>query len=233
MRILLLIFGTLIALPSICQTDYLIRVRDPVFKSVIMTNEKTIPQVKVKPGQTIPYHLLSGQNILFVALTIDAPLDTTKKWIFEIKAVEDTGVIVPTEPTLKETVDDKDTRITYSTGWTKQAPAAWTVNFTNSDWAQTFVVNASATMTFLGRKIIVMAERRVNHGVAKIEVKQGTTVIDSQIIDMYAAGVTGNVPSAIYTSAILSQGTYTVTVSLNSITTGRDSFVLDSFLIFE
>lgn len=230
MKYLILILGIISALPAICQTDFLIRVKDPVFKSVIMTNEKTIPQVKVKPGQIIPYHLLSGQNILFVALTIDAPLDTTKKWIFEIKAVED--IATPTDPTLKETINDNSTRVIYTGTWVKFTNQTWTTSFLNNDVSVTSVVNSAATVTFTGKKVSVIAELRENHGVAKIEVKQGTTVIDTKTVDMYSATAI-NAPATIYSSAILPQGTYTITVSLNSISTGRDSMVLDSFLVFE
>lgn len=133
---------------------------------------------------------------------------------------------------LKETVNDTDSRITYSAGWTKQAGQLWTAKFTGGNWSQTYVVNASATMTFTGKKVSVTAEFRENHGVAKIEVKRGTTVVDTKTVDMYAPTKL-NEPSAIYTSEILPQGVYTVTVSLNSITAGRDSFVLDTFLIYE
>lgn len=97
----LLLLALLISSLCFSQTDFLIRVRDPIFKSVVITQEKTIPNIKVKPGETIDYHLPSGQNIGFAALTIDAPLDTTKKWIFKISVVEDTGVIpVPVVPIL-------------------------------------------------------------------------------------------------------------------------------------
>lgn len=195
-----------------------------------MTNEKTMAQVKVKPGQTIPFHLPDGQNILFVALTVDTPLDTIKNWIFEIKAVED--IAVPTEPVLKETINDNSTRVIYTGTWVKWNNQSWTTSFLNNDVSITSTVGPAATITFAGKKVSVIAEVRENHGVAKIEVKQGTTVIDSKIVDMYSATAV-NAPAQIYTSAILPQGTYTVTVSLNSITTGRDSFVLDSFLIFE
>lgn len=231
MKIYLITLFLLSSLFSQAQTDFLIRVRDPIFKSVIITQEKTIPQVKVKPDQTVQYHLLSGQNILFAALTVDAPLDTTKKWIFKITAVEDTGV-VPTEPILKETLNDNSTRVIYTGTWVKFTNQTWTTSFLNNDVSVTSVVNSAATVTFTGKKVIVTAELRENHGFAKIEVKQGTTIIDTKLVDMYSATAI-NAPAQIYSSATLPQGTYTVTVSLNSISTGRDSMVLDSFLIFE
>lgn len=235
---------TLIALliSSLCfsQTDFLIRVRDPIFKSVVITQEKTIPNIKVKPGETIDYHLPSGQNIGFAALTIDAPLDTTKKWIFKISAVEDTGVIPVPTLVLKETINDTgNTRVTYVGTWLKFGSQSWTngscagcTAFRNNDVSITSVIGSSASITFTGKKITVVAEFRENHGVANIEVRQGTTIVDSKTVDMYS-NTKVNAPAEIFSSIVLPLGTYTVTVSLNSITTGRDSMVLDSFLIYE
>lgn len=139
------------------------------------------------------------------------------------------GVIAPV---LKETINDNSTRVVYTGTWVKFTNQAWTTSFLNNDVSVSSVVNSAATVTFTGKKVSVIAEFRENHGVAKVEIKQGTTVIDSKIVDMYSATAV-NAPAQIYSSATLPQGTYTVTVSLASITTGRDSMVLDSFLIFE
>lgn len=225
MKYTLLLLALLLS--SLCFSQLYINPADNSKRHFVFDEDVTT--VRIKPGVRNVFNFNKGVNYFPAVIVHDG--DTSKRYQMEITLIDLTPN-PPPAPVLKETVDDKDTRITYSTGWTKQAPAAWTVNFTNSDWAQTFVVNASATMTFVGKKIVVMAERRVNHGVAKIEVKQGTTVIDSKIVDMYSTASV-NAPAQIYSSATLPQGTYTVTVSLNSITAGRDSMVLDSFLVFE
>lgn len=147
------------------------------------------------------------------------------------------GVIAPV---LKETINDTgSTRVTYVGTWLKFGSQSWTngscagcTAFRNNDVSITSVIGSSASITFTGKKVIVVAEFRENHGVANIEVKQGTTIVDSKTVDMYS-NTKVNAPAEIFSSIVLPLGTYTVTVSLNSVTTGRDSMVLDSFIVFE
>lgn len=143
-------------------------------------------------------------------------------------------------PILKETINDTgNTRVTYVGTWLKFGSQSWTngscagcTAFRNNDVSITSVIGSSASLTFTGKKIVVVAEFRENHGVANIEVKQGTTIVDSKTVDMYS-NTKVNAPAEIFSSVVLPLGTYTVTVSLNSVTTGRDSMVLDSFNVFE
>lgn len=143
-------------------------------------------------------------------------------------------------PILKETINDTgNTRVTFVGTWLKHANQTWTngtcagcTAFRNNDVSVTSVIGSSASLTFTGKRVTVVAEFRENHGVANIEVKQGTTIVDSKTVDMYS-NTKVNAPAEIFSSIVLPLGTYTVTVSLNSVTTGRDSMVLDSFLIFE
>lgn len=188
--------------------------------------DEDVTTVRIKPGVRNVFNFDKGVNYFPAVIVHDG--DTSKRYQMEITLID----LTPTVPVLKETINNNSTRIVYTGVWTPFANQAWTVPFLNNDVATTTAVNAAATMTFVGKKVSVVSEVRNNHGVAKIEVKQGTTVIDSKIVDMYSATAV-NSPAQIYSSAALPQGTYTITVSLNSITTGRDSMVLDSFLIFE
>lgn len=221
MKILTLIFGTLIALPAISQTDYLIRVRDPVFKSVVNVQEKTIPQVKVKPGQTIPFHLPSGQNILFVALTVDAPLDTTKKWIFELKAVEDTGVPPPTDVT--EDVDDRDARIVYGPGWDKTCCTSDPNSpHHNSTISFHCTVGGTFTFTFVGKSVTWFAEKLKTH--ATVGVKFDTETLET-VYDLYSP--TQLTKQSIFTKAWPTVGEHKVTIRI----TGKNPLAVANCLV--
>jgi hypothetical protein len=214
-KLLTLIFGIIIAVPALSQQTELVEIlkRWPNRADVQVVDGLIHKRLVSEQSDTAFYFHPNGKQ--FIATT----------------TFKEIGV-VPPEPVLKETLNDNSTRVIYTGTWIKYTNQSWTVPFLNNDVSVSTTVNSAATVTFSGRKVSVTAELRENHGVAKIEVKQGTTVIDSKIVDMYKASAV-NAPAVIYTSAVLPQGTYTVTVSLNSISTGRDSIVLDSFSVFE
>lgn len=202
-----------IFISSLCFSQTLVDVSKIYFRKDITLSDGLIYKYDVVPNNDTARYFIPGND----------------EYQATIVFVKKGGV---TNPVLKETLNDNSARVVYTGTWVKWANQTWTTSFLNNDVSVTSVVNSAATVTFTGKKVSVIAEFRENHGVAKIEVKQGATVIDSKIVDMYSATAI-NAPAAIYTSAILPQGTYTVTVSLNSITTGKDSLVLDSFLVFE
>lgn len=173
-----------------------------------------------------PLEIQVGPGVAYRSIVIERS-DTTKTetWIIQKKGTASPPLV------LKESINDHDARVTYSGVWSKAANQPWTQSFLNKDVSYTYAVNASATLTFTGKKVEVIAELRSNHGVAKIEVRQGTTVVDSQNTDMYKA-TDVNAPTTIY-SKELPQGTYQITVSLASVSAGRDSMVLDGFKVFE
>lgn len=221
-KILILIFGIIIAVPALSQT-YVNPLDNSKHHFVF---DKDVTFFRIKPGVRNVFNFDKGVNYFPAVIVHDG--DTGKRYQMEITLID----LTPTAPTLKETINDNSTRVIYTGTWVKFTNQTWTTSFLNNDVSVTSVVNSAATVTFTGKKVSVIAELRENHGVAKIEVKQGTTVIDSKIVDMYKASVV-NAPAEIYSSGTLAHGTYTITVSLSSITTGRDSMVLDSFLIFE
>lgn len=202
-----------ILISSLCFSQTLVDVNRIYFRKDITLTDGMTYKYDVVPGNDTARYFNPGNDVYEAIVTF------RKK-----------GVVV--NPVLKETINDNSTRVVYTGVWVKFTNQAWTVPFLNNDVSTTTAVNAAATMTFVGKKVNVIAEFRENHGVAKIEVKQGTTVIDSKIVDMYSATAV-NAPAQIYSSATLPQGTYTITVSLNSISTGKDSMVLDSFIVFE
>jgi hypothetical protein len=150
----------------------------------------------------------------------------------------------PTAPILKTTINDHNNTITYSNGWVKAAGQSWTEKFNNVDVSYTYTVGSSATMSFTGRRVEVIAERCDNHTPVKIEISKGTEIIDTKIIDTYlnTGGNANNVcpagvVSTIFISDILQHDTYSIKVSLESKDMtkipARDSFVFDGFKVYE
>jgi len=218
-KTLTLTFGILVAITSACLVgpiSYGQGQLADITINKIWTNKKDI---NAQAGMSYTYTL--GDD---TARYFHAPAGVTIR-----ATVTFTASSAP--PTLKEIINDADPRITYTGTWVRWANQSWTSAFTNKDVIISYTVNNTATMSFTGRKIEVLAELRNNHGVAKIEVKQGTTVIDSKIQDMYL-DTTVNGPSVIY-SKELPQGTYTIVTSLTSSTAGQDSFVFDGFKVYE
>lgn len=219
MKYPLLLFSLLIS--SLCFSQTLVDVNKIYHREDILLTDGLVYKWDVINGNDTARYFNPGNDVY------EATVVFRKK-----------GAIV--NPVLKETINDTgSTRVSYIGTWLKFGSQSWTngscagcTAFRNNDVSITSVIGSSASLTFTGKKIVVVAEFRENHGVANIEVKQGTTIVDSKTVDMYS-NTKVNAPAEIFSSIVLPLGTYTVTVSLNSVTTGRDSMVLDSFLIYE
>lgn len=135
----------------------------------------------------------------------------------------------PTEPppppvtVYTDSIDDRDVRIKYSTGW---------VSYNNTMYHKKTakyndVKGASFTFSFTGNKIQWWAERRFNHGSAKVEIfnengKLRKTANPSQ----YNARST-NISEMIYEDTV-KQGKYTMVVTMEVINNITDYIVVQS-----
>lgn len=195
---------------------------EEIWKNAIHVNISTPKEIQFEPGSQVKFIILEVPN---GGKTI---------------RISEAGTTTPTEPVLKETVNNTDSRITYTGTWSRYANLHWTDGtgcaeckpFHNKDVSVTYGLNASASLNFTGKKIEVVSEFRENHAFAKIEILQGTTVVETATVDMFRA-TTVNTPATIFTSKTLPQGTYTCRVSLVNITAGKDSMVFDGFNVYE
>jgi hypothetical protein len=141
-------------------------------------------------------------------------------------------------------VNDNSTAITYSANWFyASGSAGWLQKFPSKDVHYTVTAGSVATHNFTGTKVAVAAELCDNHGVARIQVLKGTTVLQTQDVDMYKnTGGTGTNAcpngerAVIFTSNEFPKDNYTVRVSLLSVdltkVPRRDSMVFDALTIF-
>lgn len=203
-----------------------------------------INQVNVEQTYTV------RRNSVGLFILIQPP-DTINTWEMDV-VLRKRGTVDPPPPqiVLKETVNDRDVRVKYSTGWNESgAGAAWASKFNNGDVKFTYQVGATASFTFTGKKISVIAEECDNHSNVKIEILQGATVVKTTSVSTYRSTGTSSMPASnanqcpagikavIYTSDVLPQGTYTARVSLENVNLTtvpqRNSFVFDGFQVFE
>lgn len=165
-------------------------------------------------------------------------------WVVNPKG---TTVPQPNPIVLKEHVNDQDARIVYDPGWQKVPanPAArWLDKFHNKDVTLQYNAGVWASFKFRGRRAELIAEVCDNHPKAKVEVLKGTTVIKSEVIDMYkntGGSATDHCPAGVVTtlfsSGDLPLDDYTIRWSLESKdmtkVPARDSFVFDGIKVYE
>lgn len=159
----------------------------------------------------------------------------------------------PTPIVLKEHVNDQGSTIVFDPGWQKIPPdpaAQWLEKFFQKDVTITSSTGVWASYPFRGKRIELIGEKCDNHGKAKVEVLKGTTVVKSQVIDMYQAttDAAGNpatatnwcpagVVTAIFSSGDLPLDDYVIRWKFdsNDLTKvpRRDSMVIDGVKVYE
>lgn len=198
-------------------------------------------------------------RVLVTQIAMNADIKPEELVMLEnlIEGISKPGVYVPPttgEPTptltLKESVNDHDPRIIYGLGWTKHSgTASWITKFKDSDVSLTYTVGAKGSLQFTGKKVVLIGEKCDNHGLTRVEISQGNTVISSTVVNAYkSTGTAANPATAtnwcpngekttLFTSDQLPQGTYTINFSMESVdlTTvpRRDSFVFDEIQVFD
>lgn len=151
----------------------------------------------------------------------------------------------PPPPVITTTrINDRDlTKVTYSGSWTPASGASWTQKFHNNDVTYSVTPGGVATLNFTGTKVEIVAEKCDNHGVARVQILKGATVVQTQDVDMYKnTGGTASSPcpngevASIFTSNDLPQDSYSVRVTFLSTdltkVPRRDSMVFDGFVIY-
>ena len=196
----------------------------------VLIDERDVTVIKVKPEQPRTLGLAKGTSYVPSYITLEG-IDTSKSYKVTI-TVTPSATPVPTEPQLKEVINDAHARIVTSGTWVRVANQSYTVGFHENNFSYTTTVGATASLEFTGKKVEIVSEQRNNHGVAKIEILQGAKVVQTATVDTYHT-TTANGPSVIFSSQILPQGTYTVKFSLLSVSGTRDSIVLDKISVFE
>jgi hypothetical protein len=146
-------------------------------------------------------------------------------------------------------INDNNAAIAYSAGWNYSSGTAnWLQKFPTKDVHTTTTRGSSFTYNFTGTKISVASELCDNHGVARIQVLKGTTVIQTANVDMYKPTGTATNPATqnnacpngqraiIFTSNEFPKDNYSVRVELFSTDTApvpdRDSMVFDNFIVY-
>lgn len=129
----------------------------------------------------------------------------------------DAAIGLPTTPTdpkpdLITNIDNVDNRNQYSTNWNPFANQPWTQNHFNKTITFTTVTGSSVKITIDGYKFEWWTERRLNHGIASIQIDNNPPVD----VDQYEKR-TDNNSLLVYTSPELTNGTHTVTITM----TGR------------
>jgi hypothetical protein len=211
---------------------------DEWWKYLQIVNQENVEQT---------YTVRRGSVGLFILIQ---PPDTVNTWEMDVVLRKRGVVTPPPQIVLKETVNDRDARIKYSTGWNESGVgASWATKFNNGDVKFTYQVGATASFDFTGKRLSVIAEECDNHSNVKIEILQGATVVKTASVNTYRSTGTAAMPASnanqcpagvkaiIYTSDDLQQGNYTARVSLESVNLTtvpqRNSFVFDGFLVYE
>lgn len=203
-----------------------------------------------KNTQLVPFE--NKQRFLLrkgsVALPIMFELpDTVNAWIVDVRFTRYAPNQPPPPDPVTRIVNDQGSTITYSANWfpvPASTNAGWIQKFNNKDVTYTVTVGAAATYVFTGTKVDVIGEMCDNHGIAKIDILKGTTVVKTANADMYknTGGSGSNAcpngeKTIIYSSGDLPKDTYTVRVQFLSAdltkTPRRDSMVFDGFQVYE
>jgi parallel beta-helix repeat protein len=174
--------------------------------------------INVKPGMSYQ-HILGDDTARYFH-----PADGKKirvKYIFE-----DITPLPPPPPATvyTDSVDDRNARVKYSAGW-----IAYTGNTYHKKTAQyNSAAGASFSFTFTGHKIQWYAERRFNHGEARVDIfNTAGKRVKADTVNLYNAR-TNNASELIYQDTI-KQGTYTMTVTMVVKENINDYIVVQSY----
>jgi hypothetical protein len=173
---------------------------------------------------------------------------------FKAKVVfYDAAIGLPTEPTTPtETsteINNNNNSIAYSAGWNyASGTAAWLQKFPSKDVHYTTTRGSSFTYQFTGTKVSIVAELCDNHGIARVQVLRGTSVMQTAEVNMYKSTGTTTNPATqtnacpngeravIFTSNEFPKDNYSVRVELFSTDTApvpdRDSMVFDNLVVY-
>lgn len=203
MKILLLIFGTLIAMPTLCQTKRLVEISKEYFTQDIPVTDGLIYKYKI-PSDTARY-FAPGPDVYDVVVTFKRR-----------------GVVVP--PTdIVEDVDDRDSRIVYGLGWDKTCCTSDPNSpHHNSTISFHCTVGGTFTFTFVGKSVTWFAEKLKTHGT--VGVKFDTETLEAPI-DLYSP--TQLTKQAIFTKTWPTVGEHKVIIRI----TGKNALAVASCLV--
>jgi hypothetical protein len=131
----------------------------------------------------------------------------------------------PTAPVL----NNGDGSISYSAGWTYQPGLA---GYLDGDADYSNIPGSTVTIPFTGTGITWYGERASDHGRADVSLcnAQGAQCAPATTVDTYGATTTPQ--QALYTASGLAYGAHTLTITLDSATSGSDRYVdIDYFTI--
>lgn len=276
-KIISLILGVIVATAAVCQTTLppevlhvhgspvaepsllLLKLKwNKVIDESIFTGHDAVYQPESDQGSNA-----QGTKIRILAAHIAGNAEVTAGDIALLEAfiaeIVKPGTYVPptgggpTPVVLREHVNDQGSTIVYDPGWQKIIPnpaAQWLDKFFQKDATLITVTNVWASYPFRGRKIELIGEKCDNHGKARVEILKGTTVIKSEVVDMYketfdAAGnpatltnwCPAGVVAPLFTSEDLPLDNYVIRWKFesNDLTKvpRRDSMVIDGLKIYE
>lgn len=155
----------------------------------------------------------------------------------------------PPPPPVESSVEINNTNssMVYSAGWNPSS-APWTQKFLNGDATWTATRGATVSYNFTGTKVAVVAEVCDNHGIAKVYILKGATVIQTAEVNMYKSTGTATNPATqtnacpngeravIFTSNEFPKDNYWVRVELFVVDTAptpdRNTMVFDNFIVY-
>lgn len=233
-KILSLIFGVLIALPSIAQIDSMY-LYDTMGDSILMPAKlfklgATVPKLlkiglrkakvqNVNMGMDamyIPETDLVGGNVtrsLAKLLTYQIPLsvqvsqsqiDSITRYIKRI-----TEPVVLPKPDIITDIDNMAAGPAnkYSLAWVHSINAPWNASHFANSASYTAVKDGALETTFDGYRVEWFTEKRVNHGIAAVSIDGGPEVM----VDLFDPRKDNNT-LRVWTSPVLASGTHTIKI---------------------
>jgi hypothetical protein len=223
-KILTLIFGIMIAIPAICQTDTVqLYIHPGKFEN---KGEAVIRLLHIKLRKVVTQQIMMGMDAVYVPetdvdggnarrsktqlLTYQLPLsvqvtEEQKTAIASFIKNLTEPVVVP-KPDLVFQIDNIVQPINqYSAGWNHYANNTWNANHHDKTMSVTYVAGSTLTVQFTGYKFEWWTEKRMNHGIAAISIDGGAEVK----VDLYEKRE-DNPSMKVYDSPILTDGLHTI-----------------------